>query len=207
MNKMKKIKKYKNLIFAVILLIIYVFVFFFVPESNEKLALNPEKTDEAWRFGTYQFAHLNLKHLVENLIGFSLLAVIAFELKTFFTEFSSTYLSSGLLSVLPMWLISPFTALGASNAIFGGFGLISQETKKYKINGWLIILLLTGLIFIKTIVNYFSYGAGSDDFIFAFKQGIAHFSGLMFGVGFFYFIKWAKPILTKKKREILRRSG
>ncbi|MBD3355228.1 rhomboid family intramembrane serine protease [Candidatus Woesearchaeota archaeon] len=204
---MKKIKRFKSLIFAGILLVVYIFVFFFVPESTEKLALNPEKTDEAWRFGTYQFAHLNLKHLMENLIGFSLLAVIAFELKTFFSDFSSAYLSSGLLSVLPMWLISPFTALGASNAIFGGFGLISRETKKYKINGWLIILLLTGLIFIKTIVNYFSFGAGSEEFAFAFKQGLAHFSGLMFGAGFFYIIKWARPILTKRKRQILRRSG
>ncbi len=204
---MKKIKKYKNLIFAVILLVVYITVFFFVPESTEKLSLNPQKTDEFWRFGTYQFAHLNFKHLVENLIGFSLLAIIAFELKTFFSEFSSTYLSSGLLSVLPVWLISPFTALGASNAIFGGFGLISQETKKYKINGWLIILLLTGLIFFKPATNFLSYGAGSEEFSFAFKQGIAHFSGLVFGIGFFYFIKWAKPILTKRKRQILRRSG
>jgi len=204
---MKKIKKFKSLIFAGILLVLYVAVFFFVPESTEKLALNPERTEEIWRFGTYQFAHLNLRHLVENLIGFSLLAVIAFELKTFFSEFSSTYLSSGLLSVIPIWLISPFTALGASNAIFGGFGLISQETKKYKINGWLIILLLTGLIFIKTFGNYFSYGIESKEFAFAFKQGMAHFSGLVFGVGFFYVIKRIRPILTKKKRQILRRSG
>ena len=89
---------------------------------------------------------------------------------------------------------------------FGGFGLISQETKKYKINGWLIILLLTGLTFMKAIMSYFSYGAGPE-FSFAFKQGLAHFSGLIFGIGFFFFLGWLKPILTKRKRYALRRSS
>ncbi len=204
---MKNIKRYRNLIFAGILLVVYIAAFFFFPAGPEKLSLDPEKTEEFWRFGTYQFVHLDIKHLLENFIGFSLLAVIAFELKTFFSDFSSTYLSSGLLSVIPLWLISPFTALGASNAIFGGFGLISRETKKYQINGLFIFLLVTGLIFATAAVNYFSYGAESKEFLFALKQGLAHFSGLLFGVGFFYFLGLIKPILTSRKRHILRRSG
>ena len=193
----------KILIFAVILIVIYITVFF-IPGSVDKFALNPEKTSEIWRFVTYKFAHLNIMHLIENIIGLGLIAFIAIELKTAFSDFSSTYLSSGFLSVLPIWFITSFTALGASNAIFGGFGLISQETKKYDIKGWIIILILTLLIFIKSIANFFSYGIVSEEFIFAFRQSIAHFSGLLFGIGFFFLLIKIKPILTKRKRHILR---
>ena len=121
----------KIIIFAILLIIIYISVFF-IPQSVKKFALIPGKIQEAWRFITYSFVHLNVKHLIENIIGLGLIAFIAFELKTAFSDFTSSYLSSGFLSVIPVWLILSFTALGASSAIFGGFGLISQETKKYK---------------------------------------------------------------------------
>ena len=193
----------KVLIFAIVLAIVYISVFF-IPGRVEKLALDPEKDGEVWRFATYPFTHLNARHLIENVVGLGLIALIAFELKTAFSDFSSTYLSSGFLSVIPVWLIMSFTALGASNAIFGGFGFISQETKKFKINGWVIVALLTGLVFMKAVINYFSFGSGSEEFAFAFKQGLAHFSGLVFGIGFFFLIGLVKPILTKKKRHVLR---
>ncbi len=194
----------KILIFAAILIILYLGIFF-IPNRVEKLALVPEKTYEAWRFLTYSFAHLNAKHLIENIIGLGIVAFIARELKTAFSDFSSTYLSSGFLSVIPIWLIMSFTALGASNAIFGGFGLITQNVKKFQIKSWYIIVLLTVIVFMSSVINYFSYGAGSEQFVFAVRQSLAHFSGLMFGIGFFFFLGKIKPIITKRKRYVLRR--
>jgi len=194
----------KILMFAAVLTIIYVGVFF-IPNRVEKFALVPEKISEVWRFMTYSFAHLNAKHLIENIIGLSLVAFIARELKTAFNEFSSAYLSSGFLSVLPIWLIMSFTALGASNAIFGGFGLITQNVKKFQIKSWHIIVLLTVIIFLSSIISYFSYGPGSKQFISAVKQSLAHFSGLVFGIGFYFFLSRIKPIITKRKRHVLRR--
>jgi len=201
-----KEKRYFLLIFAAVLIAVYIGAFF-IPERVEKYSLDPEKKAEVWRFITYPFVHLNLRHLIENLIGFSILSFIAFEVKTAFSDFSSTYGSSGFLSVIPIWLAMAFKALGASNAIFGGFGLMSQEVKKYSINGWLIIAVLTGLTFMSTILTFFNYGTGSQEFSFALKQGLAHFSGLVFGIGFFYFLGWIKPILTKRKRYALRRGS
>jgi len=194
----------KILMFAAVLTIIYVGIFF-IPNRVEKLALVPEKTYEVWRFITYSFTHLNTKHLIENIIGLSLIAFIAREVKTTFSDFSSTYLSSGFLSVIPVWLIMSFTALGASNAIFGGFGLITQNVKKFQIKSWYIIVLLTVIIFLSSIINYFSYGSRSEQFAAAIKQSLAHFSGLVFGIGFFFFLDKIKPIITKRKRHILRR--
>ena len=194
----------KILVFTVVLIIIYVGVFF-IPNRVERLALTPEKVSEVWRFITYSFAHLSTKHLIENIIGLGLVAFIARELKTTFSDFSATYLSSGFLSVIPIWLIMSFTALGASNAIFGGFGLITQNIKKFQIKSWYIIVLLIFIIFIGSIISYFSYGIKSEQFSFAIRQGLAHFSGLVFGIVFFAFLGKIKPIITKRKRNVLRR--
>ncbi len=194
----------KILVFTAVLIIIYVGVFF-IPNRVDRLSLVPEKVSEVWRFITYSFTHLNTKHLIENMMGLSLVAFIARELKTVFTDFSSTYLSSGFFSVLPIWLIMGFTALGASNAIFGGFGLITQNVRKFQIKSRYIIILLVVVIFLSSIINYFSYGSGSEQFAAAIKQSLAHFSGLIFGIGFFFFLGKIKPIVTKRKRHVLRR--
>lgn len=193
----------KILAFVVILVLIYVAVFF-IPDRVEKFALIPEKIDESWRFATYSFVHLNLKHLVENIVGLTLIAFIALELKVAFGDFISTYFSSGFLSVIPMWLIFTFTALGASNAIFGGFGLISQETRKYNIKGGVWIFFISALIFMNGIISLFYYGIKSGQFLFAIQQSLAHFSGLVFGIGIFFLLTKIRPALTKRKRYILR---
>lgn len=192
----------KILVFAIMLVIIYVAAFF-IPGGVDRFSLDPEKLSEFWRFITYSFIHLNLMHLFENIGGLALIVFIALELKTAFSDFSSTYISSGVLSAVPLWLIFPFTALGASNAVFGGFGLISQELKKLKIKTWAVILLLAVTIFIRPII-YFLSRTADEQIIFSLKQSIAHFSGLLFGIAFFYLLVKIKPILTKRKRFILR---
>jgi membrane associated rhomboid family serine protease len=192
----------KIIIFSLILIGFYVGIFL-IPNHVDKFALIPEKSSEIWRFGTYSFTHLDLAHLIENIIGLGLVVFIAFELKVMFNDFSSTYLSSGILSVIPFWLIVPFTALGASNAVLGGFGSLFEETKKYNINNLVIFAPLSLVIFLKAGLNLFTYGFGPE-FSFAFKQGLAHFSGLLFGIGFIFLLGKAKPYLTKRKRYVLR---
>jgi len=190
------------IIFACILTIIYTTIFF-IPQSTEKLSLDPQHTNQPWRYITYQFAHLNTTHLIQNIIGLALITLIAIELKTRFSNFTTTYLTAGLLSVIPIWLIISFTTLGASNAILGGFGLISQETKKYEINSWIIITTISALIFLQTITTYFTNGTGKE-FTQAITQDSAHFSGLIFGIGAYYLLKKITPIIERKKTRMLR---
>jgi len=191
------------MIFAIALITVYIAAFF-IPNGVEEFALNPEKSSEFWRFITYPFVHLDIMHLVENIIGLVLITLIAIELKTAFSDFSSAYLSSGFLSILPVWIIMPFIALGASNAIFGGFGMISQETKKYNINGAAVAAIIGVLIFASSLASLFSYGIGSEQFNIDFKQSLSHLSGLIFGIGFFFLIRKIKPALAKRKRYALR---
>lgn len=193
------------LVLAALMIIVYISIHF-VPNRVEKYALDPKNFAEAWRFATYPFVHLNTRHLIENIVGLSIAAFIAFELKTAFSDFTSTYFSSGFLSVIPIVIIMVFTALGASNAIFGAYGLISQEVKKYDINPFLVIVVLTGLIFATSTTSYLSYGIGKE-FMFAFKQGLAHFSAFLYGIGFYFLLSWLKPIITQRKRFALRRAG
>lgn len=192
----------KILVFAAILAAVYIMAFF-IPARVERFSLDPEKSSELWRFLTYPFIHLDLMHLLENIAGLCLVAFIAVELKTAFSDFSGAYLSSGFLSVIPIWIILAFTALGASNAIFGVFGLISQETKKYHISSLLIFAVISIVIFLNSIISFFSYGV-SEQFMVSSSQSIAHFSGFVFGIGFYFLLLKIKPIITIRKRHILR---
>ncbi len=188
----------KILVFSLALILIYVGVFF-VPGRVERLSLMPDKITEAWRFLTYSFVHLDIMHLIENIAGLTLIALIAVELRIALGDFSSVYLSSGFLSVIPLWFMMSFTALGASNAIFGGFGLISQETRKFGVKVWIIILIATLLIFMK---SFFAIGTG--EFSSAIKQSLSHFFGFMFGICFFFLISKIRSISMNKKRSVLR---
>jgi membrane associated rhomboid family serine protease len=181
---------------------IYVAVFL-IPNHADKLALIPEKVQvgQYWRFITYPFAHLSIRHLVENIIGAALVGIIAMELKTEFIWFALIYLLAGFLAVLPIWFAMQFIALGASTAIFGGFGMVSQETKKYDIKGFVIIALFMPFIFVHTIMGSIS----GSDFSLAFKQDLSHLSGFIFGIGMFFLVSWISHIVTKPKRQLLRR--
>jgi membrane associated rhomboid family serine protease len=189
-------KIFPYLLFAAILSIIYV-ILFIIPNHVESFALIPQKIKEGelWRFGTYQFVHLNIGHLLKNLIGLLIITAGIIELKTRFSDFSSIYLTAGFLGVLPLWFLIQFTALGASVAIYSIFGLIALETKKYEIKEWHIIALLIGTIFIEAIL------AGTSASVFS---ALSHFSGLLFGIFSFIFAKRIHEALDRKKLYSLR---
>jgi len=186
---------WKILALAVSLVFVYVLVFN-IHGSAERFELSPEKIAEWWRFFTYMFAHLNLAHLMQNIFGIMLAAVIAIELKTLFADFSSVYFGSGIFAVLPLWAIMQFTALGASAAVYGVYGLMSIEVKKY-VNPVYIIPIFIFVIFIESA---FTPKKG-----FAIEQALSHFSGFAFGMFSFAIISGLKQILGRKKISVLRR--
>ncbi len=184
---------WKLIAFGALLAAIYAAVFI-IPHSIDKFALVPQlvKSGEFWRFLTYQFAHLNLAHLVENSIGVMLLAVLLAELKTGLFDFYTAFLLAGVFAVIPLWAAMSFVAAGASTAIFGGFGLASFEAKKLGIKTWVVLVVLIGF-------------AATQLFTGSAESGLSHISGLVFGVGMFFALAKVKPMLNVKKRTILRR--
>jgi len=185
------------LLFTCILSIAYVSLFI-LPGHMANLALIPEKVHqgEFWRFFTYPFVHVDFQHLLKNLIGLSIITIGIIELKTKFSDFSSIYLLAGFLAVLPIWFIIQFTALGASVAIYSIFGLIALESKKYEINPWHMLVLLTAVIVAEASTSSVSTSALSS---------LSHFSGLVFGVFSFFFAKRVHGAMDQKKIHCLRR--
>jgi len=201
-NETKKDSGKKFLIFFIAALTIIYIAVFIIPGSPAKFALDPSRIpQEGWRFLTYPFAHLNFDHLSKNLIAFALVAWLAIELKTSFADFSSTYLLTGFLAVLPLWLALQFTALGASVAIYGAFGLICFEASKLDKK---LFFLAAGIIGIILIESFFLF-AGGQTRGFVFAQASSHFSGLVFGSIFFFCLGKTKSLISKKKNFCLRR--
>jgi membrane associated rhomboid family serine protease len=193
---MDKVKKYAILGFAGILTLIYIMVFN-SPDQMAKFALFPEKlaSGEYWRILTFQFSHLNSTHLLENVAGAGLAAGIATQLKMRVKVFSWTYLLAGVLAVIPVYLVAPFVALGASGAIYGVFGAVSMDAKKFNMDSRILIGLLaaaiiTPILFVKNIANM--------------QQGAAHFAGLVIGIGLFLSYDKVMGAFTKKRRRVLR---
>jgi membrane associated rhomboid family serine protease len=194
----------KIILLMALLCIIYISIFF-IPERVDKLALSPEKAmhGEWWRFFTYPFAHLNAKHLIENIIGALLIGIIATELKIEFGYMIIIYLLAGFLAVLPLWIVWQFVALGASTAIFGGFGLISRETPKYQMNSIIVFMIVIAFIFTSSVFRLFSGGV-DEQFLGSLKQDASHFSGFLFGVISYSGALRVNHALTKHKRHLLR---
>ncbi len=184
------------LVFAAALIAIYIFVFN-TPGEIDKFALIPEKlaSGEFWRLLTFQFAHLNSSHLMENIMGAGIAAGIATELKMRVQKFSWVYLLAGLLAVIPIYFVSPFVALGASGAIYGAFGAVAMDAKKFGLDSKILLGLLAAtivaqILIIKNIPNM--------------QQGAAHFSGLVVGVVLFATYDRFMANFTKKRRRVLR---
>jgi len=190
-------KIWPYLLFAAVLSAIYIVVFI-LPLHVERFALVPSGIQEGefWRFLTYPFDHLDSSHLLKNLIGLMIITIGIIELKTKFSDFSSVYILAGFLAVLPLWFLIQFTALGASVAVYSAFGLIALEAKKYEIKEWHILALIIGATFIEAVIG----GTNSS-----FLSGLSHFSGLVFGVFAFFFIKQVHSGLDKKRIKCLRK--
>jgi membrane associated rhomboid family serine protease len=179
--------RYKIMIFVVALSIVYLSVFYLVPNSTENMAFVPEKViaGEWYRIFTYPFAHLSEAHLFENVISIMIVGFITTELKTEFYDFVVIYMSASFLAVLPVFLVTSFYAIGASAAIYAGFGIITQELAKFKVQAHVPLVIMAMVAFINAFTAFFACGTKCDSFLFSMKQGGAHFSGLIMGaVGF-----------------------
>ena len=184
------------LIFTAALIAIYIFVFN-TPQEIDKFALIPAKlaSGEFWRLLTFQFAHLNSTHLLENIVGAGLAAGIATELKMRAQKFSWVYLLAGMFAVIPIYVVAPFVALGASGAVYGAFGAVSMDAKKFGMDSRILLGLLAATIIAQVmLVNN----------IANIQQGAAHFTGLVIGVVLFLSYDQVMAKLTKKRRRVLR---
>lgn len=205
---MKKIKiKASAILYLVVFLVVIYAIVFAMPEHIEKLALIPEKfqAGEYWRLLTFHFSHLNQQHLLTNIFGALLVGFLATEVKTKFDDFTIVYFLAGIVALLPFLSTLNFTALGASTAIYGAFGMVALKSKKWKIKPEYVYGLLITAIFLESLIYYFNCGAGCEQFLFSSKQGILHFAGLASGSVIFLSLTKFKQSSDNKRKFALRR--
>ncbi len=192
-----------------IALVITYLLFFLVPQGAELFSLNYKKIFsgkfEFYRFVTYQFAHLNLKHLLINILTLTITFLLLFELKLSLNKFLILFLAAGFFAVLPLWFLLKFDALGASTAIFAGMGFLTLGLDRYGLKPGLFVLGLFFLVFYKLVYFLFSGTFIDSTFQLELNQSLSHFSGLVFGLLGYFGTNKLKRIISKRKSFILRR--
>ena len=188
-----------------IAILIFLVIVFLIPYSIGTLVLDKEKIleGEYWRLATYPFVHFNLVHLAENLIGLTLVGLIALELKTKGKHYIPVYFSSAILVILPLWIMLNFIAAGSSSAIYALFGFISFKMKKFGLKPKYILMIISIIIFIKTIY-YFAFNNIGNALTTSLIQDSSHFSGLVFGVALYGVVWSVKDYHNKRANFLLR---
>ena len=168
----------KILLFVLVICLVNVLVFLLIPSSSFTFNLNLFLR-EPWRILTFQFFHVDIFHLLENVVGLMFIAFIAIELDVDFKSFLSVYLLSVFVVFLPIILVFPLaTVAGNSTGIYGVLAFCIIKARKL-ISAKITIPLLTALIFSFSILNFILCGMC---FLTYFKGEFFHFYGFLTGI-------------------------
>lgn len=180
------------LLFVLVICLINVVIFLFVPISSYTLSF-PLSLEEPWRIFTFQFFHIDILHLLENVVGFIFVALIATELEISFKEFSFTYLLATFAVILPLMFFYPnATVAGNSTGIYGLLALCLIKSRKL-VSIKITIPIIIALIFSLSILNFILCDMC---FLYFFKGEFLHFSGFLVGITLSFMLK-EKPKLFK----------
>lgn len=178
----------KILLFAALICLVNFIVFLLVPSSSYTFNLDLF-SEEPWRFLTFQFFHVDNFHLIENIIGFIFISLIAMELDIDFKSFFLAYLLSVFIVVLPIAFFFPLaTVAGNSTGIYGILALCLIKSRKL-VSTKITLPLIIVFMFSLSIANFIRCGMCFVDF---FKGEFFHFSGFLLGI-FISFMPKAKP--------------
>jgi len=192
----------KFLIFSIVLAMLYIALFFTGLKDSFALIYEKVVSGEYWRFFTYQFVHKDIEHLIKNIFSLILISIVLIEINSNFSTFPFVYFISGMLSILPVWIIIKFIALGASAAIYGSLSFIFFDVKKLNIKRYFIFLIILFITFLEFFTTYIA----SKDFYVSFFQFLSHSSSFIFGIFLFLLIDKIKYLKEKRKNYILRKN-
>ncbi|MDH5447908.1 MAG: rhomboid family intramembrane serine protease [Candidatus Bathyarchaeota archaeon] len=134
-----------------------------------------------WQLITSMFVHVDIVHLASNTFFLLIFGLRAEELFTD-TEYYTVYLASGLIGNLLSLFLPPLTvSAGASGAIFGLFGAVIVYLRKVVGRSVMGALLFAFMFLLITV------SAGTNI--------LAHFGGLVAGLGIGYWLAKNRKIL------------
>jgi membrane associated rhomboid family serine protease len=182
------------LLFTILISSINFLLFFLVPDPIAYTFNIKSFVKEPWRFITFQFFHVNITHLVENIIGLTFIALISMELEISFKNFIIVYFLTVFVVLIPILAFFPSTSVaGNSMGIYGVLALSLIKARKL-ISQKITIPLTMIFIFFLSISNFISCGVCYEKF---FKSELFHFFGFISGLSLNF-------IPTPKVKYILR---
>jgi membrane associated rhomboid family serine protease len=178
----------KILLFSVAVCIINALMFLYIDKSDYTFNLSLAAS-QPWRFITFQFFHVDIVHLMENVIGLLFVALIATELDIKFGSFLKVYLLSIFAVFLPISIVFPMAIVaGNSTGLYGLLALCLIKARKF-VSSKVTLPIIVVLIFSMSALNLFLCGMCFLDF---FQGEFFHFSGFLAGIGM-SFMPAAKP--------------
>ena len=169
----------KILFFVVVICLVDIFIFLFVPDSSLYTFSLDSFLREPWRLFTFQFFHINIFHLLENAIGFIFIALIATELEIDLKSFLFIYFLATFIVILPILYVFPHEIVaGGSTGIYGVLALCLIKARK------LISLKITLPVVIISIfsLSIFNFILCDMCFVPFFKTEFFHLIGFISGV-------------------------
>lgn len=180
--------KYFVFIIAGMIVVISSIVFFLVPNSLTLFSFSGETffNWELWRLITFSFTHVNLNHLVENVVAIGITSFLALEFGLTGKYFLYCFLLSSILVALTEAFLFPAIIIaGASLGIYAILGALSIKGSNF-IPKYILVPLLGLSVFVKYLFSAFSMDL--------LKQSLFHFSGFASGIAILY-------LFTKLKRK------
>ncbi len=144
------------------------------PTSYYRLALTPRDMNSVWRIASYPLVHINLRHLLFNLLPLIILGILIAAENT-----ASYWLTSAVILLVGGWGTWLFSTadrvVGASGLVFGYWGYILARAALEQNSFWLAAAGLTLLLYAGLWSNLMKIEGG--------VSWAAHFWGLIGGIG------------------------
>jgi membrane associated rhomboid family serine protease len=175
---MSSIATNRILLFTLLICIANIMVFMLVPSAEYTFSLY-SALSQPWRFFTFQFFHVDMYHLLENVIGMLFIAMVAIELNVSFKLFLPVYFLSVFAVFLPMTMAFPLsTVSGNSTGVYGVLALCLVKARKL-IPSKITIPIVFAFMFSASVLNFALCGMCFLNFV---GGEIFHTSGFLAGM-------------------------
>jgi len=171
----------ETITFALAVIILSISIYFFVGNSVENLGFSGAKffKGEFWRLFTFSFVHLNLAHLIGNIIALVITTLLSFEIglkgEYFILLF---FVASSPIALIEGMFFPALIIAGASLGVYSILGGISISGRRL-IPLYFFIPLIVLSIFLNQVFSDSISTVGTVFHLFGFIFGITFYYGLI----------------------------
>ena len=178
--------------FSLAIFVLSVIGFFAIPGAQDLWSFQGGQffKGEIWRIITFNFVHLDILHLIGNIIALLITTLLAMEIEMKSQYFIMLFFVSSIVLALVEGIFFPFLVIaGASLGIYSMLGGVSVEGRRL-----IPIYVFVPLVILSILLNQFFNDTST------IIQGLFHFFGFLSGILLYYgtvkYINKRRPILS-----------